>query len=98
MLAGFQFPDIVITAAAQAGPFSATDPMFGPSEVKSNFCRVSGTIAPAIKFQVWQPPQDRWDGKLEGVGNGRGAGSVAKSGLVSAAAEADGGATLSRRL
>ena len=85
-LTAAKLPGAVITAAAPTGPFSAVDPMFGPFDVKSTFCKVSGTIAPAIKFQVWLPPTADWNGKLEGVGNGGVAGSIAEAGLAAALA------------
>jgi feruloyl esterase len=33
------------------------------------FCRVTGVIKPAVRFEVWLPMQD-WNGKFEGTGNG----------------------------
>ncbi len=79
-------PDTVITSANIAGPLSSNDPMFGHFEVKTAFCRISGTIAPAIKFQVWLPPKIDWNGKLQGVGNGGVAGSIAEASLAAALA------------
>ena len=38
------------------------------------FCRVEATARPTsdseIKFEVWIPPVDAWNGKFQGVGNG----------------------------
>ena len=85
-LARLTLPQTTIASAAPAGPFSASDPMFGPFTVKSNFCRVGGTIAPAIKFQVWLPLPADWNGKLQGVGNGGVAGSIAEGSLAAALA------------
>jgi feruloyl esterase len=85
-LARLTLPRTTSLSASLAGPFSATDPMFGPFAVKSGFCRVSGTIAPAIKFQVWLPLPADWNGKLQGVGNGGVAGSIAEASLAAALA------------
>jgi feruloyl esterase len=54
-LAGLTLPDTTITTA-DINPGDGT-------------CRVAGTVAPAIRFQVWMP-MDGWNGKLLGVGNG----------------------------
>jgi feruloyl esterase len=89
-------PDTVISAAAPAHDLSATDPMFGPFAVKQGFCRVSGTIAPAIKFEVWLPEKAQWNGKLQGVGNGGVAGTIAEGSM--SAAIARGYATVSSNL
>jgi feruloyl esterase len=83
-LSGVKLPNTTIESAAVIGPFSATDPMFGQFSVKTGFCRVSGAIAPAIKFQVWLPEQKDWNGKLQGVGNGGVAGSIAQGSLATA--------------
>jgi feruloyl esterase len=85
-LSRLKLPNTVIVGAADSGPFSAVDPMFGPFAVKSAFCRVTGTIAPAIKFEVWLPEAGDWNGKLQGVGNGGVAGSIAQGSLAMAMA------------
>jgi feruloyl esterase len=85
-LAGKTLADTKIASAVTTAPFAATDPMFGPFTVDRSFCRLSGTIAPAIKFEVWLPEPGTWNGKLEGVGNGGVAGSIAEGGLAAALA------------
>jgi feruloyl esterase len=85
-LATLKLPQTTIDSAAATAPFNATDPMFGPFAVKNSFCRVAGTIAPAIKFEVWLPEARAWNGKLQGVGNGGVAGSIAEGGLAQALA------------
>ncbi len=85
-LAALSLPAVHIESAVKSGPVSSTDPMFGPFAVRSDFCRVSGTIAPAIKFQVWLPLESAWNGKLQGVGNGGVAGSIAEGSLATALA------------
>ncbi len=77
-------PGVMVETAAQTAPFAANDPIFGPFAAKSAFCRVAGRIAPAIKFQVWLPMPNAWNGKLQGVGNGGVAGSIAEASLATA--------------
>ena len=81
-LTGKRFGDAVITAATPiAPPFSVAglDPPT-PVAVAKPFCRVQGTIRPNaesdIRFEVWLPPEQAWNGKYEGVGNGGFAGSI----------------------
>jgi feruloyl esterase len=83
-LAGKTLADTKIASAVDTAPFSNTDPMFGPFKVEKSFCRVSGTIAPAIKFEIWLPEPGAWNGKLQGVGNGGVAGSIAQGSLAAA--------------
>jgi feruloyl esterase len=83
-LAGKTLADTKIVSAVDTAPFANTDPMFGPFKVEKRFCRVSGTIAPAIKFEVWLPEPGTWNGKLQGVGNGGVAGSIAQGSLAAA--------------
>jgi feruloyl esterase len=85
-LAALRLPETRIESSIATQPFAATDPMFGPFAVKDGFCRVTGTIAPAIKFEVWLPEPDAWNGKLQGVGNGGVAGSIAEGSLAQALA------------
>ncbi len=92
-LATLKLPQTTIDSAASAAPFAATDPMFGPFAVKTGFCRVTGTIAPAIKFEVWLPEAQAWNGKLQGVGNGGVAGSIAEGSLAQALARGYAGAS-----
>src|SRR5262245_54804073 len=79
-LAGLPIPTITVKSATAvaAGPFTppgATTTMTLPA-----FCRVEATARPTtdseIKFEVWIPPADAWNGKLEGVGNGGYSGAI----------------------
>lgn len=51
------------------------------------FCRVAGVLKPApdsdIHFEVWLPAE-KWNGRLEGIGNGGFAGSISLAGLGAA--------------
>ena len=40
------------------------------------FCRVAAVTRPDIRFEVWMPPVDTWNGKFQGVGNGGYQGSI----------------------
>ncbi|MDB5975575.1 MAG: carboxylesterase [Nevskia sp.] len=50
-----------------------------PLPVQAAFCRVQATLAPTpssqIRIEVWLPPQDQWNGKFIGAGNGGYAGT-----------------------
>ncbi|HEY1499466.1 MAG TPA: tannase/feruloyl esterase family alpha/beta hydrolase [Acidobacteriaceae bacterium] len=72
------FPDTTITLAE---PTSGTLALPGetPLEDLPAFCRVTGILRPTsdsiIHFEVWLPDQD-WNGRLLGTGNGGFAGSI----------------------
>jgi feruloyl esterase len=79
-LAALTIPTITIRSATAiaAGPFTpagGTTPLTLPA-----FCRVEATARPTsdsdIRFEVWIPPSDAWNGKLEGVGNGGYSGAI----------------------
>ena len=83
-LTNLKLPETAVTAAVTPNDLGGVDPLFGEYIVHDRFCRVSGTIAPAIKFEVWLPEPRVWNGKLQGVGNGGVAGSIAIGSLVTA--------------
>lgn len=45
------------------------------------FCRVAGIIDPEIRFEVWMPEPENWNGKFNGIGNGGLAGFINYSGM-----------------
>jgi feruloyl esterase len=45
------------------------------------FCRVTGVIKPAVRFEVWLPMKD-WNGKLQGTGNGGYNGAIVYTALA----------------
>jgi feruloyl esterase len=47
----------------------------GPVRVARAFCRVSGIVEPAIRFEVWLPLES-WNGRFEGLGLGAFSGAV----------------------
>jgi len=71
----------IVTATSIAGPssFLGKDPP-QPIAIDATFCRIEGVIKPTpdsdIRFEVWLPPAEKWNGKLEAVGNGGFAGSL----------------------
>src|SRR5215470_12586410 len=87
-LAALTIPNVTIKSAEliTAGPFTppgAQAPMTLPA-----FCRVEGTARPTsdsdIKFEVWIPPVDAWNGKFQGVGNGGYQGSITYAAMATA--------------
>lgn len=85
-LADRQLPNTTITIAEDVTSGSFTPP--GANNAMSGlppFCRVAGVIAPTaesqIRFELWLP-QERWNGKFAGVGNGGWAGVVSYGALA----------------
>jgi len=87
-LAALTIPNITIKSSnpIPAGPFaptSAATPMTLPA-----FCRVEATARPTsdsdIKFEVWIPPADAWNGKFQGVGNGGYSGAIGYTAMADA--------------
>jgi len=89
-LAALTIPTVTIKSATAiaAGPFTP------PSSAGSNtmtlpaFCRVEATARPTsdsdIRFEVWIPPADAWNGKLQGVGNGGYSGAIGYAAMAAA--------------
>ena len=87
-LAALTIPNITIKSSnpIPAGPFaptSAATPLTLPA-----FCRVEATARPTsdsdIKFEVWIPPADAWNGKFQGVGNGGYSGAIGYTAMADA--------------
>lgn len=82
-----KFPDTSITLAESvvSGNLSLSASS-QPLQELPKFCRVAGVIRPSsdseIRFEVWMP-QDNWNGRFLGVGNGGFAGNIWYQGLVS---------------
>ncbi len=79
--------DATFSVAEVSGSF--TPP--GSSQAIENvpgFCRVFGSLKPSsdsdIKFEVWLPAADKWNGKFQGIGNGGFAGSIGFGALADA--------------
>jgi feruloyl esterase len=79
-LGALTIPNVSIRSAAvvPAGPFAP--PGTRQEMTLPAFCRVEGVARPTsdseIRFEVWIPPADAWNGKLEGVGNGGYSGAI----------------------
>jgi feruloyl esterase len=87
-LAALTIPSVTIKSATAvtAGPFAppgSQTPMTLPA-----FCRIEATARPTsdsdIKFEVWIPPVEAWNGKFEGVGNGGYQGSISYAAMATA--------------
>jgi feruloyl esterase len=86
-LASLKLPDTTLAAAVVAGPqftppappgSTAPGPALGPLPA---FCRVTGVIKPAVRFEVWLPLSD-WNGKFQGTGNGGYNGAIVYTALA----------------
>ena len=77
----------------------AVTPPFTPPETFSSrdftvedvsFCRVAGVSSPEadseIRFEVWLPPADDWNGRFQGIGSGGSAGAIRYRQLAAAVA------------
>ena len=78
-LANAIIPSARVTSAALVaeGPFDipANGPMPAEQMMLPSFCRVQGTAAPRIGFELWLPAQ-HWNGRLLSLGNGGFGGSI----------------------
>lgn len=79
-LSALSLPDTTITLA-QSVPAGVNASPVGT--ISRAICRVAGTVAPQIKFEVWMPSAD-WNGKFQGVGNGGLAGTISYGALRTA--------------
>jgi hypothetical protein len=78
-------PDTTITLAEPVTNGDLTEPGIKPLHDLPPFCRVTGILRPSadseIRFEVWLPEND-WNQRLLGVGNGGFAGSIGYTGLA----------------
>jgi feruloyl esterase len=85
-LAGLQLADTTITSATTVSG-ALTPPSGAALDNLPAFCRVVGVIRPSsdshIEVEVWLPSTG-WNGKLQGVGNGGFAGTIAYDMLANA--------------
>jgi feruloyl esterase len=83
-LSGLKLPETTIdSAAVESGPqFTPPKGPAGPLFAHlPAFCRVTGVIKPAVRFEVWLPMQD-WNGKFQGTGNGGYNGAIVYNALA----------------
>jgi feruloyl esterase len=87
-LAALTIPSVTIKSATAviAGPFAP--PGSQTAMTLPAFCRIEATARPTsdsdIKFEVWIPPVEAWNGKFEGVGNGGYQGSISYAAMATA--------------
>ena len=93
-LSSFSQPHVAVTLAQTVTSGSFAAPGRGPRGVTAlgglpPFCRVAATLTPSadsdIKIEIWLPAQ-RWNGKLEAVGNGGWAGTISYPAMATALA------------
>ncbi|MEO8681702.1 MAG: tannase/feruloyl esterase family alpha/beta hydrolase, partial [Vicinamibacterales bacterium] len=72
-LASLTIPSVTINAATVMAAGSFMPPGAQTAMALPAFCRVEATARPTtdseIKFEVWIPPTEAWNGKFQGVGN-----------------------------
>ena len=83
-LAKLELPETKITLAERvpAGDFKAPG-VQQPLKVPA-LCRVTGTVAPAINFEVWLPEGSSWNGRFQAVGGGGLAGIISYPAMAEA--------------
>src|SRR4249919_1867417 len=92
-LAALALPDARITSAENVAAGTFQPPAGRSNSVYASlpaFCRVAATLTPSsdsdIKVEIWLPEPERWNGKLQAVGNGGWAGVVSYASLAQAVA------------
>ena len=87
-LAALSIPDVTINAASAVAEGAFTPPAAKTPLNLPAFCRVEATARPTsdseIKFEVWIPQADAWNGKFQGVGNGGYMGSISYTAMAAA--------------
>ena len=87
-LTALTIPSVTITAAAEVAAGAFTPPGTQTALTLPAFCRVEATARPTsdseIKFEVWIPPAEAWNGKFQGVGNGGYQGSISFGAMATA--------------
>src|SRR5689334_14542574 len=91
-LSALTIPNVTVNAASMvaAGGFTIPGPQISGTNTTPlpAFCRVEATARPTsdseIKFEVWIPPAEAWNGKFQGVGNGGYQGSISYAAMATA--------------
>lgn len=83
-LALLRLPGTLITMATEVSGELRTGPEPGDTHSVPAMCRVAGTITPAIRFEVWMPVGDAYNGRLQAVGGGGLAGNISYPAMATA--------------
>ena len=87
-LAALTIPAVTIRSATAMAASAFTPPGSRQELMLPAFCRVEATARPTsdseIKFEVWLPPVEAWNGKFQGVGNGGYMGSIGYPAMATA--------------
>jgi len=87
-LVALTIPDVTVNAATIVAAGGFTPPNAQQALTVPAFCRVEATARPTsdseIKFEVWIPPAEAWNGKFQGVGNGGYQGSISYAAMANA--------------
>ena len=87
-LAALTIPNVTVNSAANTAAGTFTPPGSQTALTVPAFCRVEATARPTgdseIKFEVWIPAADAWNGKFQGVGNGGYQGSISYAAMATA--------------
>lgn len=87
-LVALTIPDVTINAATTVAAGGFTPPGSTSAMTLPPFCRVEATARPTsdseIKFEVWIPASEAWNGKFQGVGNGGYQGSISYPAMAAA--------------
>jgi feruloyl esterase len=77
-------PETVIRVAERVSSGTFTPPGNDDGFEVPALCRVAGTVAPAIQFEVWLPEGDGYNGRFQAVGGGGLAGVISYSAMATA--------------
>ena len=87
-LAALTIPNVTVNSAANTAAGTFTPPGSQTALTVPAFCRVEATARPTsdseIKFEIWIPAADAWNGKFQGVGNGGYQGSISYPAMATA--------------
>ena len=87
-LAALTIPNVTIKSATPMPAGAFTPPGAQSALTLPAFCRVEATARPTsdsdIRFEVWIPPTEAWNGKLEAVGNGGYSGAIGYTAMAAA--------------